>query len=234
MAQRTRQLDEQKRFVEVVLETSAGLYVLDRDLRVVSANREGATALGQAPAPHSAFRGPRAPRSGASGARLRGRLDAARAAVGAGDDGRRRGADPPLSAAPLRAPDGHATHAILLIEDITLQKRMERQMPLAERLSTADASSRVSPTSQQPAGTIAGAPRPCLRARALGPGAPGFKDFPDYLAVIEEEAYRCKEFTGSLLQFVRDPGSRRAPTEPTGSWRRPSAPRAPGASREAA
>ena len=31
--------------------------------------------------------------------------------------------------------------------------------------------------------------------------------------MIEEEAYRCKEITGSLLQFVRDPGSRRAPTD---------------------
>ena len=41
VAERTRELDEQKRFVEVVLETlPLGLYVLDRDLTVVSANRE--------------------------------------------------------------------------------------------------------------------------------------------------------------------------------------------------
>ena len=40
-----------------------------------------------------------------------------------------------------------------------------------------------------------------------------FRDFPSYLALIEEEAYRCKEFTGSLLRFVRDPGSRRGATD---------------------
>src|SRR5204862_4114501 len=42
---------------------------------------------------------------------------------------------------------------------------------------------------------------------------PGIEDFRHYLSLIEEEAYRCKEITGSLLQFVREPGSRRAPTD---------------------
>ena len=42
---------------------------------------------------------------------------------------------------------------------------------------------------------------------------PAFQDFPDYLAVIEEEAYRCKEITGGLLQFVRGEGADREPTD---------------------
>jgi signal transduction histidine kinase len=42
---------------------------------------------------------------------------------------------------------------------------------------------------------------------------PRLGDFSRYLALIEEEAYRCKEITGSLLQFVREPGSRRVPTD---------------------
>jgi two-component system NtrC family sensor kinase len=42
-------------------------------------------------------------------------------------------------------------------------------------------------------------------------------DFRHYLGLIEEEAYRCKEITGSLLQFVRDPGSRREPTDLNGA-----------------
>ena len=45
------------------------------------------------------------------------------------------------------------------------------------------------------------------------PRLPGADDFRYYLGLIEEEAYRCKEITGSLLQFVREPGSRRAPTD---------------------
>jgi two-component system NtrC family sensor kinase len=222
VAQRTRQLDEQKRFVEVVLETlPLGLYVLDRDLRVVSANREGATALGQAPAPHSAFVDLVPPGAApAVRAFLAGALDAAR--VRQSEQEMTVGAEARtlrLSAAPLRAPDGHATHAILLIEDITLQKRMERQMLLAERLSTAGRLvAGVAHELNNPLATIAGCAEALLE-RARAPellALPGFKDFPDYLAVIEEEAYRCKEFTGSLLQFVRDPGSRRVPTELNG------------------
>ena len=43
---RTHELDEQKRFVEVVLETlPLGLFVLDAELRVISTNREGAALV---------------------------------------------------------------------------------------------------------------------------------------------------------------------------------------------
>jgi len=38
-------------------------------------------------------------------------------------------------------------------------------------------------------------------------------DFRSYLTLIEEEAFRCKEITGSLLQFVREPGDRRTRTD---------------------
>ena len=45
-AARTREVDEQKHFVEVVLEAlPLGLFVLDGDFRVVRANREGAALL---------------------------------------------------------------------------------------------------------------------------------------------------------------------------------------------
>jgi signal transduction histidine kinase len=66
-----------------------------------------------------------------------------------------------------------------------------------------------------PLATIAGCAE-ALRERGREPelaALDAFKDFPSYLSLIEEEAYRCKEFTASLLQFVREPGSRRAPTD---------------------
>src|SRR5205807_4410923 len=50
VADRTRELDQQKRFVEVVLETlPLGVFVLDAGLAIVRANRAGAGALGEAP-----------------------------------------------------------------------------------------------------------------------------------------------------------------------------------------
>src|SRR5437016_5112382 len=62
VAERTRELDAQKRFVEVVLETlPLGVFVLDAELCIVRANREGARALGCDPgkrAPLAALFGP--------------------------------------------------------------------------------------------------------------------------------------------------------------------------------
>jgi signal transduction histidine kinase len=104
----------------------------------------------------------------------------------------------------------------VLIEDITVQKRLERQMLLTERLSTAGRlAAGVAHQLNNPLATIAGCAE-ALVERAQVPelaGLDAFKDFPAYLELIEEEAYRCKEITGSLLQFVRDPGSRRASAE---------------------
>jgi len=121
-----------------------------------------------------------------------------------------------LTSAPLRGPDGPPTHTIVLIEDITMQKRLERQMILTERLSTAGRlAAGVAHELNNPLATIAGCAE-ALRERAHAAdlvALDAFKDFPPYLTLIEEEAYRCKEITGNLLQFVREPGSRRAPTD---------------------
>jgi two-component system NtrC family sensor kinase len=212
---RTRELDEQKRFVEVVLETlPLGLFVLDAGLRVVSVNREGAALLPVEPAARGDFLGLLPP---AKVPTIRELLEA----VLADGQVRRTQEDLPrgpetltlrLTAAPLRSPAGETTHALVLIEDITLQQRLERQMLLTERLTTAGRlAAGVAHELNNPLATIAGCAE-ALKERAQEPALrdlDAFKDFPTYLSVIEDEAYRCKEITGSLLQFVRDPGSRR-------------------------
>ena len=223
VAARTRELDEQKRFVEVVLETlPLGLYVLDRHLAVISANREADTVLAPAPDP---LAGPRVSLldrlSPVTAEALRALLDTVL------DAGLVRQVESEMpvgsetrvyrfTAAPLRGPEGRITHAVLLVEDITLPKRLERQMLLTERLTTAGRLvAGVAHEINNPLATIAGCAE-ALRERARDPALAeldAFKDFPSYLALIEEEAYRCKEFTGSLLRFVRDPGSRRGATD---------------------
>ena len=219
VASRTRELDEQKRFVEVVLEAlPLGLFVLDAEFRVVSVNREGVELLPFESGGRRSFVKLLPP---AKAARVREFLQSV---VGArevrqteeemviGTEGRTFR----LTAAPLRGPDGVPTHAIVLIEDITVQKRLERQMILTERLSTAGRlAAGVAHELNNPLATIAGCAE-ALRERAQSAelaALDSFKDFPPYLGLIEEEAYRCKEITGSLLQFVREPGSRRALTD---------------------
>jgi len=214
---RTHELDEQKRFVEVVLETlPLGLFVLDAELRVISTNREGAALVPVETAARRPFAELMPPtKVAAVRAFLQGAVTAREVCYreeelpAGGETLTVR-----LTATPLRAPQ--ATHLLVLVEDITLRKRLERQMVLTERLTTAGRlAAGVAHELNNPLATIAGCAE-ALKERSQDShlrDLDAFKDFPSYLGLIEEEAYRCKEITGSLLHFVRDPGSRRAPTD---------------------
>jgi signal transduction histidine kinase len=273
VAERTRELDEQKRFVEVVLETlPLGVFVLDASLTVVRANREGARVIGNAHAGGCSFVDlVTEERVEAVGEFLRAvlasrvvrvlettmtlaaeaktfRLTAApveatieplkrRLAAEGGSPPttveplKRRlaaeGGSPPTTVEPLKrrlAAEGGSPpttseavhHVVLLVEDITRAKRLEQQMLLTERLTTAGRlAAGVAHELNNPLATIAGCAEALLARTREGVLAqmPAIDDFRHYLGLIEEEAYRCKEITGSLLQFVREPGSRRAPTD---------------------
>ena len=222
VADRTRELDTQKRFVEVVLETlPLGVFVLDTDLSVVRVNSAGGRAL----ACDASVRGPLVrllPFDKAAPVQtlLRDAFRTRRVGsieeemVIAGESKIFR-----LTAAPVEAASDRGTHAVLLVEDVTLAKRLERQMLLTERLTTAGSlAAGVAHEINNPLATIAGCAE-SLRGR-LDEGDPAGlsepADFRQYLRLIEEEAYRCKEITGSLLQFVRDPGSQRTATDLNG------------------
>jgi signal transduction histidine kinase len=219
VADRTRQLDDQRRFVEVVLETlPLGVFVLDAGWRVVRANREADRVL------------PGAAEIGASFPRLitPDRADAVNGFLEQACTARRvshreeeivMGAEARLirlTAAPLGATPETPTHVIVLAEDITLARRLERQVLLTERLTTAGRlASGVAHELNNPLATIAGCAESLL-ARLQERGLAERQellDFPHYLRLIEEEAYRCKEITGTLLQFVREPGSRRTASD---------------------
>jgi signal transduction histidine kinase len=222
VADRTRELDTQKRFVEVVLETlPLGVFVVDTDLHVVRVNSTGGRAL----AGDASVHGPLARLLPADKVRSVETLleDAFRdRRVGSIEEEMVIGGDPKifrLTAAPVEAASDRGTHAVLLVEDVTLAKRLERQMLLTERLTTAGLlAAGVAHELNNPLATIAGCAE-SLHGR-LGEGNPAGmaepEEFKHYLRLIEEEAYRCKEITGSLLQFVRDPGSQRSVTDLNG------------------
>ena len=213
VAARTRELDQQKRFVEVVLQTlPLGVFVLDAGLAVVSANREGSRALGDAAAGKTFPSLVPPAHAAAVEAFLRAafatrRLDTLEQRVSTGGDERIFR----LTVAPLEgAADG--AHVVVLVADVTRAKHLERQMLLTERLTTAGRlAAGVAHELNNPLATIAGCAE-ALTARLRGQNLttrPELADFPGYLKLIEEEAFRCKEITGSLLQFVREPGDRR-------------------------
>ncbi len=221
VAERTRDLAAQKAFTDGVVEAlPLGLYVVDRGLRVVTCNRAGERELGLDPS------------------RLRAmcllevlpeaRCQAARAALeevfARGAPSRREEEFPEggktrilrSTLAPLRGEGGDVTYAILLVEDITDHKRLERQMQVAEKLAAVGSlAAGVAHELNNPLATIAGCAeglRDRLRDVDLR-AVERLADFAEYLQIIEDEAYRCKEITGGLLQFVRDPGRGREPVD---------------------
>ena len=217
--ERTRQLDEEKRFVEVVLETlPLGVFVLDTTLTIVRANPAGIAVLPEGHEGGRPFRRLFPLDKAEAVERL------VREAMGTGglqtmEDEMVLAGMPRvlrLTAAGLAAPGEAPAHAVVLVEDVTGAKRLERQMLLTERLTTAGRlASGVAHELNNPLATIAGCAESLLeRTRGLAP-EPGSElaDLRPYLAMIEEEAYRCKEITGTLLQFVREPGSRRELTD---------------------
>jgi GAF domain-containing protein/nitrogen-specific signal transduction histidine kinase len=216
VTERTRELDAEKGFVEVVLDTlPLGVFVLDADLEVIRVNRDGTRVLpsdARAGEPFARFVGEALADvlvwlEDARARREVSRLE--RDVVVAGEPRVVR-----LTAAPLEVA-GRAGHLIVLVEDVTLARRLEAQLLLTERLTTAGKlASGVAHELNNPLATIAGCAE-SLQARlreGLG-GSDALAEFGQYLGLIEEEAYRCKEITGSLLQFVRDPGSRRTATD---------------------
>ncbi|MBI1846018.1 MAG: GAF domain-containing protein [Candidatus Rokubacteria bacterium] len=218
VAERTRELDAQKRFVEVILETlPLGVFVLDAGLAVARVNRDGARLLPAAtgPGPFTALlpaeQGAPVERflRSAFATRRIASLETETAVGGEAKTFR-------LTAAPFEPAGDAVTHLALLVEDVTLAKRLERQVLLTERLTTAGRlAAGVAHELNNPLATIAGCAEALLGRAREQPLAsrPEIEDFRHYLGLIEEEAYRCKEITGSLLQFVREPGSRRAPTD---------------------
>ncbi len=216
VTERTRQLDEEKRFVEVVLETlPLGVFVLDDALTVVRANPAGTDVLRAAGVTRRPF-GALFPADKA--AAVDGFLRAAMR-----DGGVRTIEDEMaiagsarvlrLTAAALAAV---SKNLVVLVEDVTRAKRLERQMLMTERLTTAGRlAAGVAHELNNPLATIAGCAE-ALRERTRDVKLDDLEELTDlksYLATIEEEAYRCKEITGTLLQFVREPGSRREPTD---------------------
>jgi two-component system, NtrC family, sensor kinase len=216
--ERTRQLDAEKRFVEVVLETlPLGVFVLDHALTVVRANPAGTDVLQTLPG-RRPFR-TLFPDDRADGVEVflrpvmsQGGIRTMEEEITVGGSARILR----LTAAALAAPGEAPGHIAVLVEDLTRAKRLERQMLLAERLTTAGRlAAGVAHELNNPLATIAGCAEALLeRAKDLPLDTiEELGDLRTYLGTIEEEAYRCKEITGTLLQFVREPGSRREPTD---------------------
>jgi two-component system NtrC family sensor kinase len=110
---------------------------------------------------------------------------------------------------PLLDDEGRPYAIVHYLKDVTAQKRIEHQLLRSERLaSLGTLVAGIAHEINNPLGIIAGYAE-ALLDRARDPvlaRVEGFHDFPEYLATIHSEIFRCKVILKSLLEFARPSG----------------------------
>jgi len=205
---RTREAEEQKRFIEKIIDSlPVSLYVVDRDMRIVAWNRN--RELGGSGISRDAVLGKNVFKVLARQPR-RILENEFTNVFRSGDivnmeqeslyDGQRKVWK--ISKIPMRVDNAEVTHIITVGEDITEQKKMNEAVIHAEKLaSIGRLAAGVVHEINNPLATIAACAE-ALTARVDDlQGTPMHEDFNEYLQIIRDEAFRCKAITNSLLEF---------------------------------
>jgi len=107
---------------------------------------------------------------------------------------------------PLMDDDGEPYAIVHYLKDVTATKRMEQELLRSDKLAALGTLiAGIAHEINNPLGIIAGYSEALLgraedrKLRALE----AFEDFPEYLATIHKEIFRCKEILRSLLEFAR-------------------------------
>jgi two-component system, NtrC family, sensor kinase len=111
-----------------------------------------------------------------------------------------------LWAYPLMDEENRLYAIVHYVKDVTAQKRLEQQLIRSDRLaSLGTLVAGIAHEINNPLGIIAGYSEALLdRARDVTLlDIREFEDFPEYLATIHNEIFRCKGILGSLLDFAR-------------------------------
>lgn len=222
VVERTRQIDEQRRFIERIVDSlPVGLYVVDREYRVHAWNRKRETGL------QGVLREEALGRTIFEILR-RQPADMLRQEF---DEVFRTGAmtqfEMPSNAAgelrtyrvskiPMRINDAAVTHVITIGEDITEWKRAHERVAEAQRLAAlGQLSAGVMHEINNPLATIAA----CAESLALqlneGDVPDTLRDaIAEYTHIIDHEVHRSKRIVDGLLDFSRPRGDAREPVDP--------------------
>jgi two-component system NtrC family sensor kinase len=110
---------------------------------------------------------------------------------------------------PLMDDEGQVYAIVHYLQDVTAQKRLEQQLVRADKLaSLGTLVAGIAHEINNPLGIIAGYSEALLdraKNRSLL-SLKAFEDFPEYLATIHNEMFRCKGILSSLLEFSRPYG----------------------------
>jgi two-component system NtrC family sensor kinase len=208
VAYRTREIEEQKRFTEKIIDSlPVSLYVVDRDMRIVAWNRNreigGLGASREEVLGKNVFsvltRQPRRVLEDEFLQVLRSG-EIVRMEQESWFDGQKKVWK--ISKIPMRVDNAEVTHVITVGEDITEQKKMNEAVIHAEKLaSIGRLAAGVVHEINNPLATIAACAE-ALSTRVDELTEPELNnDFSEYLRIIRDEAFRCKSITNSLLEF---------------------------------
>jgi two-component system NtrC family sensor kinase len=208
VARRTREIEEQKRFTEKIIDSlPVSLYVVDRQMRIVAWNRNrevgGQGISRDAVLGRSVFQVlTRQPRHKLESEFIEvfrtGQI--VRMEQESWVDGQKKFWR--ISKIPMRVDDAEVTHVITVGEDITEQKKMNDAIINAEKLaSIGRLAAGVVHELNNPLATIAACAE-ALTARLIEiPSSELNQDFSEYLQIIRDESFRCKTITNNLLDF---------------------------------
>lgn len=222
MVDRTRQIDEQRRFIERIVDSlPVGLYVVDREYRVHAWNRKRETGLQGVLREEALGRTIFEILRRQPADMLRQEFDEVfrtgtmkqfeMHSNAAGELRTYR-----VSKIPMRINDAAVTHVITIGEDITEWKRAHERVAEAQRLAAlGQLSAGVMHEINNPLATIAAcAESLALQLNESGVPTPLHDSIAEYTHIIDHEVHRSKRIVDGLLDFSRPRGDAREPVDP--------------------
>ena len=208
VSERTKEIEEQKRFTEKIIDSlPVSLYVVDRDMRIVAWNRSrdvgGNTRYREEVLNRNVSSIlPKQPRLKLheefmevfrSGKIVRQEQESL-------DEGQKKIWR--ISKIPMRVDNAEVSHVITVGEDVTEQKKMTETVIHTEKLaSIGRLAAGVVHEINNPLATIAACAEALLSRMTENQVGDGQSDYQEYLQIIKDEAFRCKNITNNLLEF---------------------------------
>jgi two-component system NtrC family sensor kinase len=207
VASRTKEIEEQKRFTEKIIDSlPVSLYVVDSDMQIVAWNHSREVGIGinrDEAIGRNVFKvlakQPRAQLYSEF-------MDVFRSGniVQFEQDSFSNGQKKvwKISKIPMRVDNAEVSHVITVGEDVTEQKKMNEAVVHAEKLaSIGRLAAGVVHEINNPLATIAACAEALVSRIAEIQNSEIQDDYKEYLQIIKDEAFRCKTITNSLLEF---------------------------------
>jgi len=213
--QRTRELGQQKRFIESIIDSlPIGLYVIDRNYGVVTWNKKRETGIFGISRDRVIGKDIRSVFARMSAEKLKTEFESVfnsgvpfETEAISWSSGEKRYYH--LRKIPMSVEGEDVTHVITLAEDISERKKLEESLATNEKLaSIGKLAAGIAHEINNPLAAISG----CVEGLLLRSKDANllqvatFEDFPGYLHIIEDEINRCKGITNNLLNFSRSRG----------------------------